>query len=98
MARTRTDGVKTCRIHDLLRDLCISESKEEKFLKVCSDFNLLHMSKYRRLSINCATPPYMNLHDSSNCHSLLDFGYGYNESDLKWLCKRFNLLQGREVS
>ena len=42
MARTRTDGVKTCRIHDLLRDLCISESKEEKFLKVCSDFNLLH--------------------------------------------------------
>ncbi|XP_030934397.1 putative late blight resistance protein homolog R1B-17 [Quercus lobata] len=87
VAHTRTDGgVKTCRIHDLLRDLCISESKEEKFLEVCSDFNLLHMSKSRRLSINCATPPDMNLCDSSNCHSLLDFGYEYDESDLKWLC------------
>ena len=95
VARTRTDGgVKTCRIHDLLRDLCISESKEEKFLEVCSDFNLLHMSKSRKLSINCATLPDMNLCDSSNCYSLLDFGYGYDESDLKLLCKRFKLVLG----
>ncbi|KAL6323147.1 hypothetical protein AAG906_027422 [Vitis piasezkii] len=34
VADTRDDGrVKSCRIHDLLRDLAISEAKEEKFLR-----------------------------------------------------------------
>uniref|UniRef100_A0A2N9H9B0 NB-ARC domain-containing protein n=1 Tax=Fagus sylvatica TaxID=28930 RepID=A0A2N9H9B0_FAGSY len=96
VATTRTDGgVKTCHIHDLLRDLCISESIEEKFLEVCSDFNRLHMSKSRRLSINCATPQYIssNLCDSSsNCRSLLCFGFE-NESNLEWLCKMFKLVR-----
>ena len=35
VATKRLDGgVKTCHIHDLLRDLCISESIKEKFLEV----------------------------------------------------------------
>nr|XP_023902034.1 disease resistance protein RPP13-like [Quercus suber] len=35
VATKRIDGgVKTCRIHDLLRDLCISESTEKKFLEL----------------------------------------------------------------
>uniref|UniRef100_A0A2N9H2G9 NB-ARC domain-containing protein n=1 Tax=Fagus sylvatica TaxID=28930 RepID=A0A2N9H2G9_FAGSY len=96
VATTRTDGgVKTCRIHDLLRDLCITESKEEKFFEVCSDFNDLHMSKSRRLSINCATGQCIssNLCDSSsNCRSLLRFGFEY-KSNLKWLCKMFKLVR-----
>lgn len=96
VATTRTDGgVKTCHIHYLLRELCISESTEEKFLEVCSDFNRLHMSKSRRLSINCATPQYIssNLCDSSsNCRSLLCFGFE-NESNLEWLCKMFKLVR-----
>ncbi|XP_030942920.1 probable disease resistance protein RF9 isoform X2 [Quercus lobata] len=34
VATKRLDGgVKTCRIHDILRDLCISESAKEKFLE-----------------------------------------------------------------
>ncbi|KAK4562843.1 hypothetical protein RGQ29_005358 [Quercus rubra] len=46
VAKRRLDGgVKTCRIHDLLRDLCISESAEEKLLEVHSDVNLSPMSK-----------------------------------------------------
>ncbi|GMY35971.1 disease resistance protein RPP13-like [Fagus crenata] len=96
VATTRTDGgVKTCHIHDLLRDLCILESTEEKFLEVCSDFNLLHMRKSRRLSINCATPQYIssNLWDSSsNCRSLLSFGFE-NKSNLEWLFKMFKLVR-----
>ncbi|GMY07533.1 putative disease resistance RPP13-like protein 3 [Fagus crenata] len=71
------------------------ESIEEKFLEVCSDFNLLHMSKSRRLSINCATPQYIssNLCDSSsNCRSLLSFGFE-NKSNLEWLCKMFKLVR-----
>ncbi|KAF8364591.1 hypothetical protein HHK36_033437 [Tetracentron sinense] len=34
--RRRFDGgVETCRIHDLLRDLAISEAKQDKFLDIC---------------------------------------------------------------
>ena len=93
VARTRTDGgVKTCHIHDFLRDLCISESREEKFLEVCSDFNRLHISKSRRLSIICAAHSYRNLCDSStNCRSLIYFGD--DENNLKWLCKSFKLVR-----
>jgi hypothetical protein len=41
VATRRADGgVKTCRIHDLLRDLCIKESEEQKFLEVRSNVNL----------------------------------------------------------
>ncbi|GMY35968.1 putative disease resistance RPP13-like protein 3 [Fagus crenata] len=71
------------------------ESIEEKFFEVCSDFNLLHMSKSRRLSINCATPQFIssNLCDSSsNSRSLLRFGFE-NESNLEWLCKMFKLVR-----
>ena len=51
VATKRLDGgVRTCRIHDLLRDLCISDSAEEKFLEVRSNDNLSQMSKFRRRS------------------------------------------------
>ncbi|KAL9250827.1 Disease resistance protein RPP13-like protein [Drosera capensis] len=57
--RLRVDGgLKTCRIHDLLRDLCISESKKEKFLetetKVSSSKSA--ESRCRRLSSTVALP------------------------------------------
>jgi hypothetical protein len=43
-------GVKICRIHDLLRDLCISESKEDKFLELLRAGNFSPPIKSRRLS------------------------------------------------
>ncbi|XP_022632880.1 putative disease resistance RPP13-like protein 3 isoform X1 [Vigna radiata var. radiata] len=53
IARLKTNaGVKTCRVHDLLRDLCISESKEDKVFEVCTDNNILVPTKPRRLSIH----------------------------------------------
>ncbi|KAK2970772.1 hypothetical protein RJ640_012314 [Escallonia rubra] len=33
VSRRTDEGVKLCRIHDLLRDLCISEGRREKFLE-----------------------------------------------------------------
>ncbi|KAH7689171.1 P-loop containing nucleoside triphosphate hydrolase protein [Dioscorea alata] len=40
-------SAKWCRIHDLLRDLCISEAKENKFLEI-----------YQDDTADCATIPY----------------------------------------
>ncbi|XP_027352765.1 putative disease resistance RPP13-like protein 3 [Abrus precatorius] len=56
VASRKSDGrVKTCRIHDLLRDLCISDSKSEKFMEICTDPNNVDTlsNANRRLSIQC---------------------------------------------
>ncbi|XP_023902047.1 putative disease resistance RPP13-like protein 3 [Quercus suber] len=77
VATKRIDGgVKTCRIHDLLRDLCISESTEEKFLEVHSDVNLSPMSKSRRISIHHANRLCISSNhcEPSNIRSLIGFG------------------------
>ncbi|XP_030941906.1 late blight resistance protein R1-A-like [Quercus lobata] len=108
VATKRLDGgVKTCRIHDLLRDLCISESAEEKFLEVCSDIKLSPMSKCRRISIHFANHPYISSNpcESSNIRSVMGFGgvvglespldKGYY---LKWLCKSNKLVRVVELS
>uniref|UniRef100_A0A2N9J3Z3 NB-ARC domain-containing protein n=1 Tax=Fagus sylvatica TaxID=28930 RepID=A0A2N9J3Z3_FAGSY len=98
VATRRADGgVKTCRIHDLLRDLCIKESEEQKFLEVRSNDNLSlsSISKSRRFSIQCATR--IDISSDPYCYpscsrSLLYFGDDknlYDESYLKWLCERF---------
>ncbi|KAK9988149.1 hypothetical protein SO802_028388 [Lithocarpus litseifolius] len=108
VATKRLDGgVKTCRIHDLLRDLCISESAEEKFLEVHSDVILSPMSKCRRISIHFFNHPYISSNPckSSNNRSVIGFGgvvglespldKGYN---LKWLCKSNKLVRVVELS
>ena len=108
VATKRLDGgVKTCRIHDLLRDLCISESAEEKFLEVCSDIKLSPMSKCRRISIHFANHPYISSNpcESSNIRSVMGFGgvvglespldKGYY---LKWLCESNKLVRVVELS
>jgi len=53
--RRSDDGVKTCRIHDLFRDLCITESRCNKFLDVCTEVNIdaLSLNNPRRLSLQC---------------------------------------------
>ncbi|MED6179897.1 hypothetical protein PIB30_005358 [Stylosanthes scabra] len=59
--------VKACRIHDLLRDLCISEAKEYKLFEVCTDNCSLERSKPRRVSIQCRMDGYVS--SSNNDHS-----------------------------
>jgi hypothetical protein len=102
VASRRADGgVKTCRIHDLLRDLCIKESEEQKFLEVCSNDNLSDssISKSRRFSIQCATriDIYSCPYRYPSCiRSLLCFGDDknlYDECYLEWLCEMFKLVR-----
>ena len=108
VATKRLDGgVKTCQIHDLLQDLCISESAEEKFLEVCLDIKLSPMSKCRRISIHFANHPYISSNpcESSNIHSVMGFrrvvrlesplDKGYY---LKWLCESNELVWVVELS
>ncbi|KAL2329550.1 hypothetical protein Fmac_017131 [Flemingia macrophylla] len=61
VAKRRSDGgVKTCRIHDLLRNLCISECISENFLEVFTEPNINTISSInsRRLSFHCQLPCY----------------------------------------
>ncbi|XP_058769240.1 putative disease resistance RPP13-like protein 3 [Vicia villosa] len=90
-------GVKTCRIHDLLRDLCILESKEDKFFQVCTDNNILIPTKPRRLSVHSSMSHYLSSStvDHSCVRSLFcsdnsSLYYGY---EWKWLTKNFKLVQ-----
>ncbi|KAL2959371.1 hypothetical protein AAZX31_18G263500 [Glycine max] len=53
VAKRRSDGgVKTCRIHDLLRDLCLSESKSDKFLNTNPRRMSIHWKRDSDVSAN----------------------------------------------
>ena len=48
--------IKTCRIHDLMRDFCVSKAQEENFLQITNIHSMevseAHIDKIRRLAIN----------------------------------------------
>ncbi|XP_075673146.1 disease resistance protein RPP13-like [Castanea sativa] len=107
VATKRLDGgVKTCRIHDLLRDLCISESSEEKFLEVHSNVNLSPIGKCRRISIHYDNNPYIYSSPCkpSNSRSIIVFRgvvehrCPHEKSYLKRLCKNNKLVRVVELS
>lgn len=58
VAKRRSNGrIKTCRVHDMLRDLCLKEASEEKFLQVIKghqilDSNSLIIPYHRRLCVH----------------------------------------------
>ncbi|KAL1324603.1 hypothetical protein HN51_034781 [Arachis hypogaea] len=85
--------VKACRIHDLLRDLCIYESKEDKLFEVCTNSNILETSKPRRLSIQCGMDRYVS--SSNNDHSCVRslFFHDPKRCEMKWLFKFFKLVR-----
>ena len=73
MADTRDDGrVKSCRIHDLLRDLTISEDKEEKLFEVAEniDVEVLPTSVRGLISSNISQTNSPHL-QNSNLRSLI---------------------------
>ncbi|KAK7341158.1 hypothetical protein VNO80_24083 [Phaseolus coccineus] len=94
-------GLETCQVHDLLRDLCISESKEDKVLEVCTDNNILIPTKARRLSIHTKMGNYISSsnNDHSCIRSLFLFGPDYyvKGSDWNWILKRFKLVRVLEL-
>ncbi|RVW81266.1 Disease resistance protein RPP13 [Vitis vinifera] len=72
VADTRDDGrVKSCRIHDLLRDLAISEAKEEKLFEVDENIDVdVPPTSVRRLigNIDQTNSPHLK---NSNIRSLI---------------------------
>ncbi|OIW01380.1 hypothetical protein TanjilG_12920 [Lupinus angustifolius] len=94
----RTDGgVKTCRIHDLLREICINESKDDNFLEVRTNINISKEGKPRRLSLHCRTDHYMleGSCDHLSTRSLFSFNkVNYDALEYRtWLQKNFKLLR-----
>ncbi|KAF3437576.1 hypothetical protein FNV43_RR20332 [Rhamnella rubrinervis] len=78
VATKRLDGgVKTCRIHDLLRDLCIEESRRDKLFDIYSIDNKVSLNrKSRRLSIHSVEYPNFDLPPCAR--SLFFFGVSFN--------------------
>ncbi|QCD88939.1 disease resistance protein RPP13-like [Vigna unguiculata] len=98
VAKVETNGcVETCQVHDLLRDLCISESKEDKVFEVCTDNNILIPTKPRRLSIQSDMGHYISSsnNDHSCIRSLFFFGplYDVHGREWKWLLDDFKLVR-----
>ncbi|KAG4926031.1 hypothetical protein JHK87_051571 [Glycine soja] len=97
VAKRRSDGgVKTCRIHDLLRDLCLSESKSDKFLEVCTDSNIDTVSNTnpRRMSIHWKrhSDVSANTFNKSCTRSMFIFGSD-DEMDLVPVLENFELAR-----
>ncbi|XP_059462094.1 putative disease resistance RPP13-like protein 3 [Corylus avellana] len=99
VASRRIDGgVKTCRIHDLLRELCISESAKEKFVEVYSDYHLsTRKSISRRLSIQGNSGRYMSLNSSVPTHARSLFLFGQTSRSDRvtwaWVKRNFKFLR-----
>ncbi|KAL6005894.1 hypothetical protein ACLOJK_039939 [Asimina triloba] len=81
VARTSAMGaIKSCKIHDLLRDLCISEAKEERFLEIDGGHKTNRVApsfsrgRARRLAIHHGRKYFCLRHAARNLHSLVIHG------------------------
>lgn len=75
VAETTSDGrVKTLRVHDLLREIIIMKSKDQKFATIVKEQNVAWPEKIRRLSLHSALPNGQQQRSVSQLRSLLMFG------------------------
>ncbi|KAK2999350.1 hypothetical protein RJ639_013908 [Escallonia herrerae] len=90
LAQKKSDGgVKTCRIHDMLRSFCISKAGERRDLEVWGRNVSSLAVKSRRLGIHSNIKEYISSNQSaSNLRSLLCFGRDGERVSLK----HWNLL------
>ncbi|KAM3284703.1 putative disease resistance protein RF9 [Capsicum chacoense] len=90
----RADGrVKSCRLHDLLRDFCIMKAKEEIFLEI--DNPSISFSESRHHVLYCPLERYEYLGNSkSYVRSLLSFDSSSTLVNLDCICtSSFKLLK-----
>ncbi|XP_059436530.1 putative disease resistance RPP13-like protein 3 [Corylus avellana] len=97
-AKSFDGGAKQCLIHDLLRDLCITKSAEEKFLYVPRNDHCSSWNTFRRLSIQGSIFHQFissNTSGASNARSFLSFGSGpmFNDIQLKWVHRNLKMLR-----
>lgn len=77
IAGTAKDGtVKTCRIHDLLREIIISNARDQNFVAVAKEQNVTWSDKVRRLAIHNTSPNAQNIKNVPHLRSFLVFGLG----------------------
>ncbi|PSR91028.1 Late blight resistance protein like [Actinidia chinensis var. chinensis] len=109
VSKRRSDGaIKSCRMHDLLRDFCLQKAEEEYFLHRISGHqhffssrsSLKNFSYMRRLCVHSMRSNVSSLFPSAlNTHSLLYIDSGYNElQPLEFLFRCFNLLRVLDIS
>ncbi|MED6199411.1 hypothetical protein PIB30_075754 [Stylosanthes scabra] len=98
VARRRSDGgVKTCRVHDLLREFCILESKENTFMEVCRELDT-NKCNPRRMSLQYTTTQFLSTKkDQSHARtrSLLLFGEWIEVETKGWNQVRNNFKLAR---
>ncbi|XP_059289190.1 LOW QUALITY PROTEIN: putative disease resistance protein At1g50180 [Lycium ferocissimum] len=91
------DKVKSCRLHDLLRDFCIMKAKEEIFLEVHqkADDLSISLSESRHHVFYCPPDRYKYLGNSkSYIRSLLSFDSSAKPVNLDCICtSSFKLLK-----
>jgi len=69
-----SDGrVKTCRIHDLLREIMITKAKDQDFVAIAKEEGMMWSEKVRRVSIHKAVPSIQRRHVASRLRSVLIF-------------------------
>ncbi|XP_058769258.1 putative disease resistance RPP13-like protein 3 [Vicia villosa] len=93
-------GVKSCRIHDLLRDLCILEGKEDKFFQVCTENNISITTKPRRLSVHSSMSHYVS--SSTVDHSCVRSLFCYDPNHVyrdewKWITENCKLVRVLDI-
>ncbi|XP_022717075.1 disease resistance protein RPM1-like [Durio zibethinus] len=77
VAGTANDGrVRTCRIHDLLREIIISNARDQNFVAVVKDQNATWSDKVRRLAMHNTFPNAQHDKNVSHLRSLFMFGMG----------------------
>ncbi|XP_059462087.1 putative late blight resistance protein homolog R1B-14 [Corylus avellana] len=95
-SRRTNGGVKTCRIHALIQDLCILESVKVKFLEVSTNVNLLLANKSLRVCIQGSIDPYISSNSSYPSLSLLFLGqrtHRFDPNHWKWVLENCKFLQ-----
>jgi disease resistance protein RPM1 len=71
---TTSEGrIKTCRVHDLLREIIISKSRDQNFVTIARGQNTMWPEKVRRLSIHKTMPDAQQIQSISRLRSLLMF-------------------------
>ncbi|KAJ6714742.1 DISEASE RESISTANCE PROTEIN RP [Salix viminalis] len=65
--------VKTCRVHDLVREILIKKAKEQEFVAIAKEQNMDWSEKVRRVSIHNARASMRRIHGASRLRSLLVF-------------------------
>ncbi|XP_027063223.2 putative late blight resistance protein homolog R1A-3 [Coffea arabica] len=102
-----TGGVRACRIHDLLHELCVKKAKEEKFLQLVRGYDELYAFNVphhlRRLCINSKPEHFQESRLSiPTVRCLLFFKFGprepYTWFDLSFIFQVFKLLRVLDLS